>query len=102
MRTYMRTYVRACIQEQLDLQKVIAQGLLLELVVSIIGSQPLHHQPGKDFVYAIQFDVLGYMIEKVSGQTLDVFLKEKIFDKLGMEDTFFRVPEEKRHRFTQM
>jgi CubicO group peptidase (beta-lactamase class C family) len=52
------------------------------------------HQPGEDFVYAIQFDILGYLVELVSGQTLDVFFQKRIFEPLGMVDTVFRVPGE--------
>ncbi|PPQ97279.1 hypothetical protein CVT26_006672 [Gymnopilus dilepis] len=58
---------------------------------------PLKFEPGTDFVYGWSSDVLGFLIEKVSGQTLDAFFKEHIFKPLGMETSFNLTPElEKR------
>lgn len=59
---------------------------------------PLLHDPGDRFTYGPNTAVLGYIVEKVSGQTLDAFLKARILDPLGMRDTFFVVPAEKRDR----
>ncbi|MFN3231070.1 MAG: serine hydrolase domain-containing protein [Alphaproteobacteria bacterium] len=60
---------------------------------------PLASQPGATYDYGISTDVLGRVIEVASGQTFDVFLKERIFDPLGMTDTAFFVPPEKAARF---
>ncbi len=60
---------------------------------------PLLFEPGERWHYSVAYDVLGAVAEKISGQTYDVFLKERIFDPLGMEDTFFSVPADKLHRF---
>ena len=59
---------------------------------------PLHHEPGEKYTYGIGLDVLGYMIEIVSGKTLDVFFKEEIFEPLDMDDTHFYLPNEKSDR----
>ena len=72
--------------------------LTLTEVASTFASCPLVHQPGTHWRYSVATDLLGAVIEVVSGQTLDRFLKERIFDPLGMSDTFFTVPEERRDR----
>ena len=63
---------------------------------------PLDYQPGTKWVYSISVDVQGYLIERLSGQNLDEFFKEKIFDPLGMSDTAFFVSPEKLNRFSRM
>ena len=67
-----------------------------------LGKLPLKHQPGSQWDYSISVDVLGRLVEVVSGQTLDVFFQERIFAPLGMVDTGFHVPEEKSARFANM
>ncbi len=59
---------------------------------------PLAFHPGKAWRYSVAIDVLGRLIEVVSGQTLDAFLRNRIFYPLGMLDTGFAVPEEKLDR----
>ncbi|MCK9280063.1 MAG: beta-lactamase family protein [Melioribacteraceae bacterium] len=66
--------------------------------INKIASSPLMHQPGEQFTYGLSIDVLGYLVEIVSGMPLDKFLKTRIFDPLGMEDTFFYLPKEKSNR----
>ena len=63
---------------------------------------PLDYQPGTKWVYSISVDVQGYLIERLSGQKLDGFFKERIFDPLGMSDTAFFVSPEKLNRFSRM
>ena len=63
---------------------------------------PLDYQPGTKCVYSISVDIQGYLIEKLSGQTLDTFFQEKIFDPLEMEDTAFYVSADKAHRLSGM
>ena len=63
------------------------------------GKIPLIHEPGTRWHYSIAVDVQGLAVERLSGKTFDVYLKEHIFDPLGMEDTFFSVPEGKFDRF---
>ena len=70
-----------------------------EEVIHEIVKLPLVHQPGSAWRYSMATDVLGYLIEVISGMSLDVFLEEKILKPLGMEDTDFYVPEAKLNRF---
>ena len=66
--------------------------------VKKLAKLPLHHNPGENFTYSEGLDVLGYLIEIVSGMPFDQFLKTHIFDPLGMNDTRFYFPEEKSAR----
>ena len=63
-----------------------------------LGTLPLMHQPGKKWMYNTGSDVLGVLIARASGQPFEVFLREHIFDPLGMKDTAFSVPSEKISR----
>lgn len=62
------------------------------------GKVPLKHQPGDQFSYGINSDVLGTLIERVSGKSFGQFLSERIFQPLGMKDTGFDVPPERMNR----
>ena len=64
-----------------------------------MGQIPLTFHPGTHWRYSTCADILGAVIEVVSGKPFDVFLQEEIFEPLGMKDTGFWVPEEKRDRF---
>ena len=66
--------------------------------VNLIGGLPLAFEPGEKWMYGFSIDVLGAVIEVLSGKTLGEYLKENIFDPLGMKDTGFFVPEEKFSR----
>ncbi|HWF46136.1 MAG TPA: serine hydrolase domain-containing protein, partial [Bryobacteraceae bacterium] len=63
-----------------------------------LGSLPLLAQPGERWMYHVSGDVLGALIERVSGRSLGTFMRERIFDPLGMKDTAFHVPPEKMDR----
>lgn len=63
-----------------------------------LAEVPLHHEPGEKFTYSMGLDVLGYMIEIVTGKKLDVFYREEIFDPLDMNDTYFYLPDNKKER----
>lgn len=67
-----------------------------------LASLPLVDDPGDRWNYSLSTDLLGHVIEVVSGRTLDRFFRERIFDPLGMHDTGFHVPEETRDRFTAL
>jgi CubicO group peptidase (beta-lactamase class C family) len=67
-------------------------------VVGRMGALPMSRQPGEAFVYGYATDILGVVIEKVSGQTLDAFLTERLIRPLGMKDTSFYLPPEKAGR----
>jgi len=63
---------------------------------------PLLRQPGTEWLYSYSHDVVGCVLEVISGQRLDTFLNERIFSPLGMLDTGFEVPREKWHRSAGM
>jgi len=63
-----------------------------------LGTLPLLFQPGEEWMYGLNIDLLGYLIELWSGQTLETFFTERIFEPLGMKDTYFNVPPEKASR----
>ena len=76
-------------------------GFTLAESIPSLGDIPLGYQPGSQWVYSISVDVQGYLVELLSGQTFDQFLKERIFDPLGMVDTGFHVPEQKSARLAR-
>nr|AUN37660.1 beta-lactamase class C [uncultured bacterium] len=63
-----------------------------------LGKLPLIAQPGECWMYNVSGDVLGVLVARVAGQSFGDFLRERIFDPLGMKDTAFFVPAEKRDR----
>ena len=63
-----------------------------------LATLPLHHNPGERFTYSEGIDVLGYLVEIVSGMPLDRFFQERIFKPLGMDDTYFYLPISKYDR----
>lgn len=67
-----------------------------------LATMPLHHNPGEQFTYSEGLDVLGYLIEIVSGKPFDQYLKEHIFDPLGMNDTWFYLPDNKASRLVDV
>ncbi len=58
-----------------------------------LGQLPLMHQPGEQWMYNTGSDVLGVLIARASGQPLETFLRQRLFEPLGMKDTGFSVPE---------
>ena len=62
---------------------------------------PLLFQPGTRWHYGFSSDVLGHLIERVSGDALDEFMRKRLLEPLGMTDTHFDVPIDKRHRRTK-
>jgi putative heme-binding domain-containing protein len=70
--------------------------------VGRLAKLPLLHQPGTVWEYGLSTDVLGRVVEVVSGRTLDEFFRERIFRPLRMEDTSFVVPETKRNRLAAL
>ncbi len=79
---------------------VLDQAGTLKDMIEKLAGLPLRQQPGSLFHYSVSVDVQGYLIEVLSGQSLDIFLKERIFDPLRMTDTGFYVPQEKLSRLT--
>jgi len=71
----------------------------LDSMIEGLAKIPLEFSPGEAWNYSVATDVIGYLIGKISGMPFERFLKERIFDPLGMNDTDFFVPKEKAHRF---
>jgi CubicO group peptidase (beta-lactamase class C family) len=71
-------------------------------VIKKLAKLPLHHNPGEKFTYSMGIDVLGYLIEVVSGMPFDQFLKARIFTPLGMNDTGFYLPANKSGRLVKI
>src|SRR5438270_843837 len=69
--------------------------------ITKLGKLPLKHQPGDAWTYGVNQDVLGALIERISGKTFGAFLEERLFRPLGMKDTGFDVPEEKMNRLAK-
>jgi len=74
----------------------------LPSVVDRLAGIPLEFNPGSRWEYSVSFGVLGRLVEVVSGKPLDIYLKENIFDPLGMADTGFFVPDDKHDRFVSL
>ncbi len=72
----------------------------LETEVKRMSEIPLAAEPGTSWIYGPSVSIGAYLIEKLTGQKIDAFIKKEIFDPLNMQDTFFEIPKEKQHRFT--
>jgi len=70
--------------------------------IRALGKLPLVHQPGERFTYGLNVDVIGYLIEILSGKPLDQYFRERIFEPLGMNDTWFYLPEDKKGRLVKV
>jgi CubicO group peptidase (beta-lactamase class C family) len=74
----------------------------MEAKIPRIAQIPLHHQPGLRYTYSMATDILGHLVEILSGIPLDEFLRSRIFEPLGMIDTDFYVPEAKVDRLAAL
>lgn len=70
--------------------------------MKLLATMPLKHEPGERFTYGLNTDMLGYLIEIWSGLSFDQFLKTRIFDPLGMKDTYFYLPKNKHDRLVAL
>jgi len=73
----------------------------LDAFIKTLGTLPLRFEPGTRYHYSVATDVLGALVERLSGQTLEQFFHERIFEPLGMRDTYFNVPAEKTDRLAR-
>ena len=91
-------------QGYLKAQKVAtdAGNTDLKAIVDVWASQPLLFEPGTHWLYSRATDVVGRLVELVSGQSLDAFFAEHIFDPLGMTNTAFSVPDDKTDRLASL
>jgi CubicO group peptidase (beta-lactamase class C family) len=74
----------------------------LQQMIDKLGKLPLLYQPGTKWVYSVSVDIQGYIIEKLSGKPLGEFMRENIFQPLGMKDTSFHVDQAKSSRFATL
>lgn len=75
---------------------------ILKDVVDKIAARPLIADPGTQFVYGLNTDVLGRLIEVLSGMSFDEYLRKKVLDPLGMNDTYFYLPDAKASRLVEL
>ena len=80
----------------------LEDAMTTQEVANRLGLIPLQFQPGESFQYGTSADVLGAVIEVISGKTFGEFLKEEFFEPLDMEDTAFYVPENKQERLAKV
>ena len=73
----------------------------LDAFIRTLGNLPLRFEPGTRYHYSVATDVLGALVERLSGQTLEQFFHDRIFEPLGMRDTYFNVPAEKSDRLAR-
>jgi CubicO group peptidase (beta-lactamase class C family) len=94
----MRTSVDAAYR-RMKINDFQTPGGLAEMMEQL-SVLPLEFSPGTAWNYSVSIDVMGYLVEKLSGQSFGSFLEERLFKPLKMEDTGFFVPPEKMARFT--
>jgi CubicO group peptidase (beta-lactamase class C family) len=82
--------------------KIFENGSTLADMVKKLGDIPLVHEPDERWTYGVSTDVLGYLVEVVSGMPFEAFLQTRLFGPLGMVDTAFSVPPEKVDRFAAL
>jgi len=76
--------------------------VLLGDAMKALGKLPLKHKPGERFTYGLNIDVVGYLVEVLSGESLDQYFRKHIFEPLGMNDTWFYLPAEKQDRLVDV
>src|ERR1700728_1143421 len=79
--------------------KKVMHSANLQEMIDKLATIPLNYQPGKGWTYSASMDIEGYIVEKLSGQSLPDFTRDQIFVPLEMKDAGFFVPQEKRARF---
>ena len=80
----------------------VLQSATLQQMIDKLARIPLLYQPGKGWTYSVSMDIQGYIIEKLTGQSLPDFMERHIFKPLAMKDAGFFVPQEKRSRFVTL
>ena len=95
---HMRTSVDAAYRRAKVVDRETPGGL--HGMIDQLAQIPLDFSPGTAWNYSVAIDVLGYLVEKLSGMSFDEFLRTRLFEPLGMNDTAFWVPSDKTERFT--
>jgi len=80
----------------------VSEKLIIGEKIRVLGKLPLIHNPGERFTYGLNSDVLGYLVEVWSGETLDNYFRKHIFEPLEMNDTYFYIPEAKKERLVKV
>jgi CubicO group peptidase (beta-lactamase class C family) len=80
----------------------VMQSKNLQEMIDKLAQIPLLYQPGQGWLYSSSMDIQGYIVEKLSGKLLPEFMREHIYEPLGMRDAGFYVSEEKRQRFATL
>jgi CubicO group peptidase (beta-lactamase class C family) len=88
--------------DKMYLDEHVWQSKSLQEMVDKLAKIPLLYQPGTRWVYSASMDIQGYIVEKLSGQSLPDFMQQHIFGPLGMKDSGFFVPPGKRNRFATL
>jgi len=88
--------------QKLYMDKAVMHSASLQEMIDKLAEIPLAYQPGSRWEYSLSMDIQGYIIEKLSGQSLPAFMEQQIFKPLGMKDTGFYVPQEKRLRMATL
>jgi CubicO group peptidase (beta-lactamase class C family) len=78
------------------------ENITISESVHKLAKLPLHHNPGEKFTYGEGLDVLGYLIEVVSGMPFDQYLRKHLFEPIGMNDTWFYLPSDKADRLVSV
>lgn len=78
------------------------KGRTLLSAMTEMGKLPLMHQPGEKFTYGMNTDLLGCLVEVISGMSLDQFFRTRIFEPIGMKDTYFNIPASKANRLVNI
>jgi CubicO group peptidase (beta-lactamase class C family) len=94
----MRTAVDAAYRRAKVTDRTTPDGL--QGMIDQLAQIPLDFSPGTAWNYSVSIDVLGYLVEKLSGMRFGEFLRTRLFEPLGMNDTAFYVPEDKIERFS--
>jgi CubicO group peptidase (beta-lactamase class C family) len=88
--------------DQMYMEQHMLQSQSLQELIDKLAKTPLLYQPGTRWVYSVSMDIQGYIIEKLSGQSLPDFMQQHIFGPLGMKDSGFFVPQNKWSRFATL
>ncbi len=88
--------------DKMYMKRQVLGSQSLQEMIDKLAKIPLLYQPGSRWVYSVSMDIQGYVVEKLSGQSLPDFMQQRIFGPLGMKDTGFFVPREKRNRFATL
>ncbi len=90
------------VMEELRQKQAAGEKYDVRALSKALAEIPLAFEPGTHWKYGLSHDILGAFIEVVSGKSFGQFLKEEIFEPLGMNDTFFRIPDQKKDRLCSL